>query len=189
MSKVFSYKIIPWFSAACLSLLLPFVVGGNAWAQNCAEKYVKAQIQQLKDNKGRKAASDVLVNCGESAIAFLTQALSDNNPVIRAYAASTMGKIGANAQDGVSGLVEALGDSDERVRSNAASALVQIARGVQKEADKFTEWDLRAIQRLEGLKQSLQKAITALEKDKRDWKSKKKTLRICGWLVVDCKPS
>ncbi len=184
MSKVFSYKIIPWFSAACLSLLLPFVVGGNAWAQNCTEKDVKAQIQQLKDDKGRKVAIDVLVNCGESAmfrrnryaIALLTQALSNNNPVIRAYVASTMGKIGANAQDGVSGLMSALGDSDERVRSNAAFALVQIARGVEGEADKFTEWNLGAIQRLEGLKQSLEKAITALEKDKRDWKSKKKDI-------------
>ncbi len=176
MSKAFSYKIIPWFSAACLSLLLPFVVGGNAWAQNCSEKDVKAQIQQLKDDKGHEVASDVLVNCGESAIAPLTQALSDNNPAIRAYAASIMGKMGADAQDGVSGLVEALGDSDERVRSNAASALVQIARGVEGEADKFTEWDLGAIQRLEGLKQSLQKAINALEKDKREWKSKKKDI-------------
>ena len=184
MSRAFSYKIIPWFNAACLSLLLPFVVGGNAWAQNCTPADVKGQIQKLKDDKGRKAASDVLVKCGESAmlrrnryaIASLTQALSDGNPAIRAYTASIMGKIGADAQDGVSGLVEALGDSDERVRSNAASALVQIARGVQREADKFTEWDLGAIQKLEGLKQSLEKAITALEKDKRDWKSKKKDI-------------
>ena len=184
MSRPFSYKIIPWFSAACLSLLLPFVVNGNAWAQNCTPADVKAQIKKLQDDKGRKVASDLLVKCGDSAmfrrnryaIATLTQALSDHNPVIRAYAASIMGKIGADAQDGVFGLVEALGDSDQRVRSNAASALVQIARGVEGEADEFTQLDLEAVQKLEGLKQSLQKAITVLEKDKREWKSKKKDI-------------
>ncbi|MDJ0615286.1 MAG: SUMF1/EgtB/PvdO family nonheme iron enzyme [Calothrix sp. MO_192.B10] len=173
MSQSSSYKITFWFNAACLSLLLPLFVSSNTWAQNCTPADVKEQIQKLKDDKSRKAASDELVKCGENAIAPLALALNDN-PAIRAYAASTLGKIGADAQSAVPALVRVLKRSDETLSSNATSALVQIAEGVQKEADNFTEWDLEAVQKLEALKQSLDKAVTAVEQNKQGLKNKKK---------------
>ena len=177
MSKGLSYKLAIWGNFILVSLLIPLLINSNAWAQkSCRRADVNGKIEQLKDDKKRKTASDELVNCGESAIAPLTKALSNHNELIRINAALIMGKMNEDAEDGVSGLVEALGDSNERVRSNAASALYQIARAVEKEADNSNGWDLEAVESLEELKQSLDKGITALKKDKREWKSKKEDI-------------
>ncbi|KST63538.1 HEAT repeat domain-containing protein [Mastigocoleus testarum] len=177
MSKGFSYKIALCLNAAFLSLLLSSLVSSNAWAQKCTPKYVDAKIKLLKDDETHKNDSNALVKCGESAIEPLTEALSDNESAIRAYAASIMGKMGADAQDGVPGLLEALEDDDKKVRSKAAFALYKITKGVVKETDNLTESEFETVRRLEELKENLNKAITALKKDKRQFKNKKIYLR------------
>ncbi|MDJ0797213.1 MAG: SUMF1/EgtB/PvdO family nonheme iron enzyme [Calothrix sp. MO_167.B12] len=173
MSQSSSYKIALWFNAACLSLLLPLFVSSNAWAQNCMPADVKEQIQKLKDDKSRKAASDVLVKCGENAIAPLAEALSDSNAVIRGNVADSLGKIGWTAREAVPELVEALGDEDTAVRQNSVRSLIAIGRSAQKQADNFSEIDLGAVTELESLKKQIEKALKGIDPKYQEWKNQK----------------
>ncbi len=74
------------------------------------------------------AAASVLVTVGRPAVPALRNALSHPSPVVRQWAATVLGSIGADAADAVPALTEALSDSDPNVRGAARWALESIAR-------------------------------------------------------------
>lgn len=71
--------------------------------------------------------ADFVARIGESAVPDLIVMLSDEQPLIRAWAATTLGRIGPKAQEAVPSLGELLSDADPHVRASAQTSLDIIA--------------------------------------------------------------
>jgi HEAT repeat protein len=89
------------------------------------EQEARAQAAQLLAGERalREAADETLARIGEPAIAALTEALADERPAVRRWAAQVLGEIGPAASPAVGPLMEALSDRDDSVRTAAAQAL------------------------------------------------------------------
>lgn len=89
------------------------------------EQETRAQGSQLLagERELRDAADETLVRIGEPAIAALTEALGDERPAVRRWAAQVLGEMGPAASPAVGPLMEALSDRDNSVRTAAAQAL------------------------------------------------------------------
>jgi hypothetical protein len=71
----------------------------------------------------REAASETLVRIGEPAIPALLEALKDESPTVRRWAALVLAELGPAAPGAIGPLMDALADGDESVRLAAAQAL------------------------------------------------------------------
>jgi hypothetical protein len=71
----------------------------------------------------REVAGETLVQIGEPAIPVLVEALKDENPTIRRWAAMVLADLGPAAPGAIVPLMDALADNDETVRQAAAQAL------------------------------------------------------------------
>ena len=70
---------------------------------------------------------------GERAVPTLTQALRDEDPAVREFAADALGRIGPAAEAAVPELLRAIaGDFDSSVRQAAARALAAIGSGAAR---------------------------------------------------------
>jgi hypothetical protein len=85
----------------------------------------RRQAEQLLADERlmREVAGEALVRIGEPAIPVLVEALKDESPTVRRWAASVLGDLGPTAPGTIGPLMDALGDSDESVRLAAAQAL------------------------------------------------------------------
>jgi HEAT repeat protein len=71
----------------------------------------------------REVAEETLVRIGEPAIPALLEALKDESPAVRRWAALVLADLGPAAPGAVGPLMDALADGDESVRLAAAQAL------------------------------------------------------------------
>ena len=91
-----------------------------------AEKAVPALLAELREHVNTHYHWDVavaLASIGPSALAGLTEALSDPNRNVRQYAASALDYMGIDARTSVPALMPLLQDKYGKVRAAAASAL------------------------------------------------------------------
>ena len=72
------------------------------------------------------AARQSLVRAGATAVPGLIDQLADDRPVVRQWAAATLGELGAAAQDALPALTALLADRDAKVRDAAQQALERI---------------------------------------------------------------
>lgn len=88
------------------------------------QRDARAQTEEVLANERllREVASETLVRIGEPAIPALIEALGDENPAVRRWAALVLADVGP-APTAVGPLMEALADRDETVRTAAAQAL------------------------------------------------------------------
>jgi hypothetical protein len=77
----------------------------------------------------REAAGETLVRVGEAAVPALAEALRDENPAVRRWAALVLAELGPNAPSAIPPLMDALTDRDETVRTAAAQALRAVSAG------------------------------------------------------------
>lgn len=101
-----------------------------------------AQIEQIKkiandlasdSSRARRYAAFALNKIGlKEATPPLIELLTNSDPQVRSFAAYTLGKMGANAEEAVLKLTELLKDPNMDVRFNAAAALKRI--GTKKTA-------------------------------------------------------
>jgi len=122
-------KISVAFKVLVLSCSLPLMLTSSAWAQDCTEEQIKANIARfniwyLSDEDG-SLPYETVVQCGSKSAKPLMQALKDKSEdkEVRSSAAFALGSIGSEAKAAVPVLIEALKDKDNEVRSSAASAL------------------------------------------------------------------
>ncbi len=74
------------------------------------------------------ATAGVMLRVGKDAVPALKDAMNHNSPIVRRWAATVLGGIGADAGDAVTVLTEALTDPDPSVRRAARTALDAIER-------------------------------------------------------------
>ncbi|MFN6565630.1 SUMF1/EgtB/PvdO family nonheme iron enzyme [Dendronalium sp. ChiSLP03b] len=165
--------MVRWLKAVIVSLSLPLLFSSNVQAQDCTQVKIRAKIEQFKDDKTLKSAREAVVQCGEFGVPFLAEALSNSNAATRGNTAYALGKIGWSAQKAVPDLVEALSDDDKAVRSNAVRALIAIGRSAQQRANTLSELDLGTAQELEVLKQHMEKALSHLKDNPKEWANQK----------------
>jgi len=93
------------------------------------EESAVASTNQLRDALILEAASaGVLLRVGREAVPALIDTLGHANPVVRRWAATVLGGMGADAENAVNALSEALSDSDAGVRNAAKAALDALER-------------------------------------------------------------
>ena len=176
MAKRKQKQLSFWIKVTFIGASLPLLLSHQTWAIDCTKtNEINLKIEEFKDQDTKKvdAAINDVVKCGENAIAPLRLALSEDEAVIRAKAALTLGRMGAMAQDVAPVLVDTLEDSEATVHTEALSALIQIGQAVKNQPEEdFNWWDLSAIEDIEALKQSLENALTKIEKDKNKWTGK-----------------
>ncbi len=178
MAKREQNQLLFWIKVTFIGASLPLLLSHQSWAIDCTKTNdINLKIEEFKDKDTKKvdAAIDDVVNCGENAIAPLRLALSEDEAAIRAKAALALGEMGAIAQDVAPVLVDTLEDREATVRTEALSALIQIGQAVKNQPEsEFNWWNLSAIEDIEALKQSLETALTKIEKEKEEkkWTSK-----------------
>ena len=181
MAKKGQSRLYFWIKVGFIVASFPLIISDRSWAEDCTPKKIQAKIEQFKDKTKRaealKDVRDAVGECGEGAVIFLEEALTNpDHSAMRANAVLTLGEMGAIAQEAAPELVRALEDSDETVRSNAALSLSLIGQAVQAQPDSLFELDLGSIKDLESLKQSWEDALKHLKEDKREWASKEKEI-------------
>ncbi len=89
------------------------------------EEALRTQSEQAmaEERVLRDAASETLVRIGEAAVPRLVEALNDERPAVRRWAAEVLTEMGPRADAAIGPLMEALGDEDTEVRLAAAQAL------------------------------------------------------------------
>lgn len=116
--------------AWCVSIggFLTFVGGAVAAEQTSVEALVAAS--KSPDEAARLGAIQELgTRGGDAAIAALVEQLRADSPVVRAYAARALGKIGTPAKSAAEDLIGLLADSEQSVRRQALDALAAIRPG------------------------------------------------------------
>ena len=171
MPNKYQSKLLFWIKAAFIGAFLPLLLSYQSWAKDCEETEIDSKIEQFQHAKKAKTALDAVVLCGEKAIAPLERALSNRETAIRANAAFALGKIKEKAQDAAPALVLALEDDEEAVLTQATSALSQIGEAAQQQ--EIHPWDVNTVHNLKTLQQNLADAQKKLEKDRKNWASKK----------------
>ncbi len=73
------------------------------------------------------ALRETVAATGSEFVPALTELAKDRRPIVRAWAASALGRIGIDAAESAPTLLELLGDRDDRVRAAAQQALEAIA--------------------------------------------------------------
>ena len=173
-------QLLFWIKAAFIGASLPFLLSHQSWAIDCTKpNVIQLKIEEFKDKDTKKvdAAINAVVNCGEKAIAPLRLALSEDEAVIRANAALTLGKMGTIAQDVAPVLVDTLEDREATVRTEALSALIQIGQAVEKKLDNdFKWWEFSTIEDIDAFEKSLEKAVGLLKEDKKQWVGKEQQI-------------
>ncbi|MHC5746725.1 MAG: NACHT domain-containing protein [Nostoc sp.] len=167
MAQDISHKFTLCFKVSFFGFFLPLLLSSSIRSEECTQADIKVQIEKFK------AANDTVVKCGENAISSLAEALSNSDAATRTNAASALGKIGWVAQDAVPDIVETLGDGDENVRRNSVRALIAIGRSAQQQANTISELDLKALTKLELLKQQIEKALTRIDGKPQEWANQK----------------
>ncbi|WP_256874803.1 HEAT repeat domain-containing protein [Nostoc sp. C057] len=167
MAQDISHKFTLCFKVSLFGFFLPLLLSSSIRSEECTQADIKVQIEKFK------AANDTVVKCGENAISSLAEALSNSDAATRTNAASALGKIGWVAQDTVPDIVETLGDGDENVRRNSVRALIAIGRSAQQQANTISELDLKALTKLELLKQQIEKALTRIDGKPQEWTNQK----------------
>lgn len=113
-------------------------------ASEAAQNSLQAELSQIKDELSKanealldyelaqylgdeasvqQVSTNVLLRIGSAAVPALVERLTDERPVVRAWAAAVLGGIGPSAADAEGPLLIASTDQDERVRSAATAAL------------------------------------------------------------------
>jgi hypothetical protein len=89
------------------------------------QENARTQSEQIlaEERLMREVAGETLVRIGEPAIPALLEALKDENPTVRRWAALVLADLGPAAPNAIGPLMDALGDGDESVRLAAAQAL------------------------------------------------------------------
>lgn len=153
--------------------VLPLLFATTSYGQTCDPTSLDRAIEQLSDDQSRANAQKTLKQCSEESIKPLAFALSVDTTTTRLYAAETLGQIGWDAKSAVPELVSiSQGDSDLRVRSKAIRSLSAIGRDSLIHSNQLQGWQTGKIQKLQNLQQQLDKLLTALKKDKKDWATK-----------------
>lgn len=141
-----------------------------SYGQTCTPASARQAVEQLQDHQKRPEAQKTLTECGKVAANPLATALGDPDPMMRLYAAETLGQMGWAAKAVVPSLVSAVKDDPKtEVRDKAVAALDQIEKGGE---GKSKGWQTGEIQQLKDLKQQLDDLRTALDKDKKEWQTK-----------------
>ena len=127
MTKHYRQRLITVIALSFLSFTSPLLLIRNARAGIVYEptanpKEIASLIEKLKTNDEREldTAIEKLGKIGEPAISALSEALRDQNLLVRRSAAQVLAKIGHPA---IPDLAKALNNPDAGVRSSAASAL------------------------------------------------------------------
>lgn len=173
--------MVCWFKTTIVSLSLPFLFSLNVQAQDCSQAKIRTRIEQFQDKKTLKFAHEAVAQCGKLGVPLLAEALSNSNTETRANAADILGEIGWSAQKAVPDLVEALSDDEVIVRSKSVDALIAISRSAQQQANTLSELDLGTVQELEVLKQQMEKALSQIKDNPKEWagqKGKQQELRL-----------
>ncbi len=94
------------------------------------QQEARTQAEQLlaDERQLREVAEAALVRLGEPAVPLLVEALRDESPEVRRWAALVLADMGP-APAAIAPLMDALNDSDEEVRAAAAQALRAISAG------------------------------------------------------------
>ncbi len=74
----------------------------------------------------RLAATLALASFGKPAVPLLQQMLTDDDVMVRRWAAYSLRRIGRDAEPAIPALVSALADADQNVREMAGAALAQL---------------------------------------------------------------
>ncbi len=90
------------------------------------QRLVDEQLQAIAALEG--ATADLISQTGPAAVERLRQALRQDNPIVRRWAANVLGKVGSDASPAIADLTLALMDADDRVRQAARNALDAIER-------------------------------------------------------------
>ncbi|MBD1939545.1 HEAT repeat domain-containing protein [Microcoleus sp. FACHB-68] len=127
MTKHRRQSLFAAFTVLFLSLTLPVLVAGSAWAQNQRGKdagvtQVAPLIEKLKtaDEFNRDETIEALAKLGAPAVPQLIKAWESDNLLVRQGAGDALEKIGEPA---VPALIKALESKNKRVRWLAAAAL------------------------------------------------------------------
>jgi HEAT repeat protein len=108
------------------------------WASdNGIRDAVEALVERLKQSgDAGQTAAEALVCIGSSCVPVLVNALAAEDRILREAAATTLGRIGAQAQSAIPALVSALQDGSGFVREAAAQALQKIdPHGLQSRSE------------------------------------------------------
>uniref|UniRef100_B8HXC1 Uncharacterized protein n=1 Tax=Cyanothece sp. (strain PCC 7425 / ATCC 29141) TaxID=395961 RepID=B8HXC1_CYAP4 len=166
-------RVRPLLVSIAVLTALPLVITTSSYGQTCASNALQQAVRQLQNSQKRSDAQKALIQCGETAVKPLANALSEPRIATRLYAAQTLGQIGWEAKSAVPALVSvSQEDSDGQVRSKAVLALGVIAQSGQTQSEQWQGWQVREIQELKDLKQQLDSVLFTLEKDNKDWPSK-----------------
>ncbi|HZZ29108.1 MAG TPA: HEAT repeat domain-containing protein [Pirellulales bacterium] len=87
---------------------------------------VNVTVQPTDAHPPQVAAADALGRIGEPAVAALSDALTDGNPIVRLQSCRALAYMGIQAKDAVPALIRTLNDPEEGVREAAAEALGQV---------------------------------------------------------------
>ncbi|MBW3543966.1 MAG: HEAT repeat domain-containing protein [Planctomycetes bacterium] len=90
-------------------------------ADNPMERELREALEL--ERRLHTTAARTLVQMGEPAVPALTDALADESPAVRQWAAEVLGAMGAGGRGARSALLDALSDPDPGVRDAAATAL------------------------------------------------------------------
>lgn len=116
------------------------------------------------DPMKRAEATVALGTMGADGIPGLTEALSDESPLVRRKAAEALGNSGPEAISAIDGLIALLRDQDLGVQETAAETLGAIGPAAEKALPALQKALAGAIQKREpGLKQKIQKAIQLIQ--------------------------
>lgn len=107
------------------------------------EPQTQTQVQEEPQSQPRvQSASRCVVKNPASIVPGLVQALSNQDGLVRLFAASTLGCIGEQATDAVPALLSSLQDPNQSVRLVAAFALDAIGSGFQQTARHLSSGEL-----------------------------------------------
>lgn len=117
-------------SSRYAKLLLLLVLLSSICAGCLGQDPLKTRAEKLvgslgdKDKEVASASTNALIDIGEPAVSSLIEALKDENPQVRSYAALALGEI--RDKKAVEPLMEILDDPSPEVRRNAAYSLGEI---------------------------------------------------------------
>jgi hypothetical protein len=94
--------------------------------EQAQSQLAELELSTLRELEKSTEAVTALVNTGAPAVPALVVLLADQRPELRRWAASILGRMGADAIDAVDDLMRALEDADAEVRQRARAALDQI---------------------------------------------------------------
>ncbi|MGD9126565.1 MAG: HEAT repeat domain-containing protein [Planctomycetia bacterium] len=145
----------------CLTTIV-FSAGCGRWKGGSRADW-EAALKD-KDPMKRAEATVALGTMGADGIPGLTEALSDESPLVRRKAAESLQSSGPEAISAIDGLIALLQDQDLGVQEAAAETLGAIGPAADKALPALQKALAGAIQKREpGLKQKIQEAIQLIQ--------------------------